>query len=103
MAETEPRPPYRLTGVRARRLGERISDERAASPPTVTAGAAPARGGARSAATAIGQLGLVGLALGRGERGRGEPGWATATGWAEPGARRSRSAPVTPSPPTRSP
>src|SRR6185312_10868287 len=34
MAETEPRPPYRLTGVRARRMGERISDERAAAPAT---------------------------------------------------------------------
>jgi len=79
MAETEPRPPYRLTGVRARPLGERIADKRATGPATVAAGPAPAAA-AKVAETAMGQLGLVGLAL-AGTSGPG-PVWATATGWA---------------------
>jgi CubicO group peptidase (beta-lactamase class C family) len=79
MAETEPRPPYRLTGVRARRMGERISDERAAAPATAASGMIPASV-PELAKTATGQLGLVGLAL----AGASAPGqaWATATGWA---------------------
>lgn len=79
MAETEPRPPYRLTGIRARHLGERISDKRAAGTATAASGPVPAAV-AELAGTAVGQLGLVGLALG----GASEPGqaWAAATGWA---------------------
>jgi hypothetical protein len=61
MAETEPRPPYRLTGVRARRLGERISDERAAAPATAASGTIPA-GVPGLAEGVTGRLGLVGLA-----------------------------------------
>ena len=79
MAETEPRPPYRLTGVRARRMGERISDERAAAPATAASGTIPP-GVPELAAGATGRLGLVSLAL----AGASAPGpaWATATGWA---------------------
>jgi CubicO group peptidase (beta-lactamase class C family) len=78
-AETEARPPYRLTGVRVRRLGERISDERAVAPATATCGAVPATvTGLAEAATA--RLGLVGLALAGASA--SEPAWATATGWA---------------------
>jgi CubicO group peptidase (beta-lactamase class C family) len=79
MAETEARPPYRLTGVRARHLGEGISDVRAAAPATATAGSAPATV-PELAETAAGRLGLVGLAL-AGASAEG-PEWATATGWA---------------------
>jgi CubicO group peptidase (beta-lactamase class C family) len=77
MAETEPRPPYRLTGVRARRMGERISDERAAAPATTASGTIPA-GVPELAEAATGRLGLVGLAL----AGASAQTWATATGWA---------------------
>jgi CubicO group peptidase (beta-lactamase class C family) len=79
MAEAEPRSPYRLTGVRARRLGERISDQRAASPATAVCGTVPA-GVPERAGAAAGQLGLVGLAL-AGASATGQA-WATATGWA---------------------
>ena len=79
MGETEPRAPYRLTGVRARPLGERIIDLRAAAPATAACGTVPAAV-PKLAETAAGQLGLVGLAL----AGASAPGqaWATATGWA---------------------
>ena len=79
MAETEARPPYRLTGVRARPMGERISDQRAAAPATAASGAVPAAV-PELAAAATDRLGLVGLAL----AGASAPGqaWATATGWA---------------------
>ena len=79
MAETEPRVPYRVTGVRARRLGEGISDARAASPATASAGPVPAAVSELGPAAAS-QLGLVGLAL-AGASAAG-PAWATATGWA---------------------
>jgi CubicO group peptidase (beta-lactamase class C family) len=79
MGETEPRAPYRLTGVRARVLGERISDQRAAGPGTTAAGAVPAAV-PELAETAVARLGLVGLAL----AGVSAPErtWTTATGWA---------------------
>jgi len=79
MAETEPRPPYRLTGLRVRRMGERISDERAAAPATTASGTIPA-GVPGLAEGVTGRLGLVGLAL-AGASARGQA-WATATGWA---------------------
>jgi CubicO group peptidase (beta-lactamase class C family) len=79
MAETEPRPPYRLTGVRARRLGERVSDQRAAAPATAPVGPVPAAVPGL-AGNAVRQLGLAALAL-AGASAAGEA-WATATGWA---------------------
>jgi CubicO group peptidase (beta-lactamase class C family) len=79
VAETEPRPPYRLTGVMARRMGERISDERAAAPATAASGSIPA-GVPELAEAAAGRLGLVGIAL-AGASASGQV-WATATGWA---------------------
>jgi CubicO group peptidase (beta-lactamase class C family) len=79
MGETEPRAPYRLSGVMARRLGERISDGRAAGPATAVSGTAPATA-AETAETAVAQLGLAGLAL-AGASTTGQT-WTTATGWA---------------------
>jgi CubicO group peptidase (beta-lactamase class C family) len=77
-AVTEPRPPYRLTGVRQHPLGERISDPRTTTPPATAAGPVPA-GVTGLAASGAAALGLVGLAL-AGARAGQEP-WATATGW----------------------
>jgi CubicO group peptidase (beta-lactamase class C family) len=79
-AVSEPTAPYRLAGMQLRQLGERVSDDRTASPSTVTEGAAPA-GVAGIAADAIARLGLPGVGLAG--RVRGEPGWASATGWAD--------------------
>jgi hypothetical protein len=66
MGETEPRAPYRLSGIRARRLGERISDQRAAAPGTAAAAApwkrarsadsSPASPDARQQASPLGAL-----------------------------------------------
>jgi CubicO group peptidase (beta-lactamase class C family) len=79
-AVAESTAPYRLSGLQLRQLGERVSDNRTASPSTVTEGAAPdAVGGI--AADAIARLGLPGVALAG--RVRGEPGWVAATGWAD--------------------
>jgi CubicO group peptidase (beta-lactamase class C family) len=88
-ASTETRPPFRLTGARARRLGTAITDPRAEAPPVATVGPVP--GPVREvASTAVSQLGLAGLAVAcattPGQRGRGredsaEP-WAAAVGWA---------------------
>ena len=77
---SEPTPPYRLAGLQLRQLGERVSDDRTASPSTVTEGAAP-DAVAAIAADAIARLGLPGVGLAG--RVRGEPGWAAATGWAD--------------------
>jgi len=77
--ETEARPPYRLTGVRARRLGQRISDPRASAPPAAAAGPVPGKV-TTLAADAVAGLGLVGLGL-AGARADAEP-WAAAAGWA---------------------
>jgi len=79
-AATEPTPPYRLAGMQLRQLGERVSDDRTASPDTVTEGDAP-DAVAGIAAEAIARLGLPGVCLAG--RVRGEPGWAAATGWAD--------------------
>ena len=62
MAATEPRPPYRLTSVMERSLGERISDPRTDTPPAVASGPVPGQV-TELAATAGARLGLVGLAL----------------------------------------
>ena len=74
-AVTEPSPPFRLTGMQLRRLGERVSDPRTASPTTSTQGTTP-DSVAGIAADAIARLGLPGLSL-------AGPGWAAATGWAD--------------------
>ena len=79
-AVAEATPPYRLAGMQLRLLGERVSDNRTASPLTVTEGAAP-DAVAGIAADAIARLGLPGVGLAG--RVRGEPGWAAATGWAD--------------------
>jgi CubicO group peptidase (beta-lactamase class C family) len=79
-AVTEAAPPYRLAGMQLRQLGERVSDDRTASPSTVTEGPAP-DAVARIAADAIAQLGLPGVGLAG--RTRGEPAWTAATGWAD--------------------
>ena len=79
-AVTEGTPPYRLAGLQLRHLGERVSDDRTASPSTVTEGAAPDAVG-EITADAIARLGLPGVALAG--LVRGEPGWAAATGWAD--------------------
>jgi len=79
-AVAESAPPYRLAGMQLLQLGERVNDERTASPSTVTEGAAP-DAVAEITADAIARLGLPGVALAG--RVRGEPGWAAATGWAD--------------------
>lgn len=79
-AVAEGTPPYRLAGLQLRQLGERVSDDRTASPSTVTEGAAPDAVG-EITADAIARLGLPGVGLAG--RVRGEPGWAAATGWAD--------------------
>lgn len=79
-AVAEATPPYRLAAMQLRLLGERVSDNRTASPHTVTEGAAP-EAVAGIAADAIARLGLPGVGLAG--RVRGEPGWAAATGWAD--------------------
>ena len=79
-AVAEATPPYRLAAMQLRLLGERVSDNRTASPHTVTEGAAP-DAVAGIAADAIARLGVPGVGLAG--RVRGEPGWAAATGWAD--------------------
>ena len=79
MAVTEPRPPYRLTGVQERRLGTRISDPRTQAPPAAAAGPVPDQVKALGAAASA-RLGLVGLAL-AGASADG-PAWTSLTGWA---------------------
>ena len=87
-AVTEEHPPYRVSAARLQRLGERISDPRAASPATVSSAAAPGALPALAESTVTG-LGLVGLSL----AGRaGEGTWATAAGWAD----LERAEPLTP-------
>jgi CubicO group peptidase (beta-lactamase class C family) len=77
-AATEHRPPYRLTGLRPQRLGERISDPRTAAPPFSVDGQVPGKVTALSAQT-VARLGLAGLAL----AGASAPGpaWTAAAGW----------------------
>jgi CubicO group peptidase (beta-lactamase class C family) len=84
MAITEPRPPYRLSGIRLSQLGERVSDPRAAAAATASSGAVPA-GLPAMAEAAMAQLGLVGLSLSGGTLADGTLGeiWVTATGWAD--------------------
>ncbi len=82
-AATEPRSPFRLSAVRARRLGERISDPRVAEPPVTAAGPLPAQVPGVAAA-AWRRLGMVGLAV-AGADGPGRPRpapWTATTGWA---------------------
>jgi CubicO group peptidase (beta-lactamase class C family) len=78
-AETEERAPFRLAGVQASSLGERISDPRTTAPPAATAGPVPGKVPAL-AAEAVAGLGLVGLALAGASA--GGDAWAAAAGWA---------------------
>jgi CubicO group peptidase (beta-lactamase class C family) len=80
VAVAEEAPPYRLAGLQLRQLGERVRDDRAATPGTVTEGAAP-DAVAGIAADAIARLGLPGVCLAG--LARGEHGWVAATGWAD--------------------
>lgn len=88
-AITEPRPPYRVISIQARRLGEQITDHRADSRVTATSGTPP-EGLPALAETAAAQLGLAGLSLaggtGTGGTGTGDTGegiWVISTGWAD--------------------
>lgn len=79
MAVTEPRPPYRLTSVLERSLGERISDPRTDTPPAAASGPVPDQV-TELGATVCARLGLVGLALAGASA--GEQAWTSLTGWA---------------------
>jgi CubicO group peptidase (beta-lactamase class C family) len=84
-AATESSPPHRLTAVRLRRLGARISDPRTASPRVAISGEVPAPVPAM-AVSAVAELGLPGLALAGGATGQDRspgPVWSAATGWAD--------------------
>lgn len=78
-AVTERRPPYRLTGIQARPLGERVSDQRAASPPSSSSGPVPGKVAALTAEAAS-RLGVAGLAL-AGASAHGQA-WTAVAGWA---------------------
>jgi CubicO group peptidase (beta-lactamase class C family) len=80
-AVCEPRPPYRLAVARESRLGDRISDPRAAPAPAVTSGPVPGPVPALAAA-ARERFGLVGLVLAGASRTPADPPWAAAAGWA---------------------
>ena len=79
MAVTEPRPPYRLTSVMQRSLGERISDPRTDTPPAAASGPVPDQV-TELAPVVCARLGLVGLAL-AGASASGQA-WTSLTGWA---------------------
>jgi hypothetical protein len=73
IAEVDPAPPYRLTGLRGFPLGERVTDPRVkAAPPVRTLGDPPDEISA-IAIEACAELGLAALVLAGGEPG-GEPG-----------------------------
>ena len=61
-AAAEAAPPHRLTTLRMYPLGERVSDPRAAAPPSHTSGDVPAAA-AEVAAESVAELGLPGLVL----------------------------------------
>lgn len=80
LATAEPRPPYPLSGLTARRLGERIRDRRMTSPPVQTAGPVPGPV-SEAAAAGFARLGVAGLALAGGQG--ASAAWSAATGWAD--------------------
>jgi CubicO group peptidase (beta-lactamase class C family) len=73
-------PPYRMAGLFTSALASRITDSRAASPPSVAAGTVP-DGIAEVAGQAFAELGLTGLAVAGGDP--GEPPWVLVQGWAD--------------------
>jgi CubicO group peptidase (beta-lactamase class C family) len=85
IAEVDPAPPHRLTGLRGFPLGERVTDPRVKAPPPVRTLQDPPDEIAAIAAGACAELGLAALVLAGGEPGR-EP-WVVAAGHADLGGR----------------
>ena len=81
IAEVEPAPPHRLTGLRGFPLGERVTDPRVKAPAPVRTLGDPPDEIAAIAAGACAELGLAALVLAGGEPGR-EP-WVVAAGHAD--------------------
>ena len=73
VAEVDPAPPHRLTGLRGFPLGERVTDPRVKAPPPVRTLGDPPDEIAAIATGACAELGLPALVLAGGEPG-GEPG-----------------------------
>ena len=80
IAEVDPAPPHRLTGLRGFPLGERVTDPRVKAPPPARSLGDPPDGIGAIAAGARAELGLAALVLAGGEPGR-EP-WVVAVGHA---------------------
>jgi CubicO group peptidase (beta-lactamase class C family) len=80
-AAAEAAPPHRLTTLRMYPLGDRVSDPRAAAPPSRTSGAVPAEA-AVVAGESVAELGLPGLVL---AGPAGQQPWSAAQGWADLG------------------
>jgi Beta-lactamase len=78
-AAAEAAPPHRLTTLRMYPLGERVSDPRAAAPPSHPSGDAPAAAAA-VAAESVAELGLPGLVL---AGAAGQQPWSVARGRAD--------------------
>ena len=92
IAEVDPAPPYRLTGLRGFPLGERVTDPRVKAPPPARTLGDPPDEIAAIALDACAELGLAALVLAGGEPGR-EP-WVVAAGHARlGGAHPDRAAP----------
>jgi CubicO group peptidase (beta-lactamase class C family) len=89
IAVAEQPPPHRLAGLHVIPLGGRITDARAATPPTSVIGEVPA-GVAAIADEAYAELGPAALVIAGGDRDR--PAWAVAKGW----ANLERSEPLNP-------
>jgi CubicO group peptidase (beta-lactamase class C family) len=79
-ASVEAEAPHRIGGLRFELLGSRVTDTRAAGPPTSASGEVPAAA-AEAAEAGIAELGLVGLVLAG--CGPGGASWAAARGWAD--------------------
>ena len=79
IAVAEESPPHRLASLQAIPLGSRITDARAAAPPTRVLGDVPA-GVAAIADGAYAELGPAALVIAGGDPAR--PAWAVAKGWA---------------------
>jgi CubicO group peptidase (beta-lactamase class C family) len=79
-AVAESEPPHLLRGLLIYTVGSQVTDPRVAAPPTLGVGPVPAPA-AEASASAVGELGLVGLVLARSAP--GESGWALARGRAD--------------------
>ncbi len=80
-AAAEAAPPHRLCGLRMYPLGARVSDPRAAAPPSHASGDVPAAAVA-VAAESVAELGLPGLVLAGTGPASSAP-WSVARGWAD--------------------